>query len=60
MQQVIDEFNEADRAIKTTFQKADPRLVVSLIFDHNAGRENIYTLEIILKPGQDTEQVHAS
>lgn len=60
VQQVIDEFNEADGAIKETFPKVDPRLVVALIFDHNARKENIYTLEIMLKPGQDTEKIRES
>jgi hypothetical protein len=35
----------------------DPILVVRLIFDEKAKKENIYTLEIILKPEQDTEQI---
>ena len=35
----------------------DPLLVVQLIFDEKANRENIYTLEMILKPDQDTEQI---
>ena len=57
IEDVIREFTEADNAIKTVFPKVDPILVVSLIFDEKAKKENIYTLEIILKPEQDTKQI---
>jgi aerobic-type carbon monoxide dehydrogenase small subunit (CoxS/CutS family) len=54
---VIDKFNAADGSIRATFPKVDPRLVVALVFDRNAKQQNIYTLEVILKPGQDTERM---
>ena len=54
---VVKEFTEADNAIKTVFSKVDPLLVVRLIFDEKAKKENIYTLEVILKPEQDTQQI---
>jgi hypothetical protein len=57
VKEVVKEFTEADNAIKRVFSKVDPILVVRLIFDENANKENIYTLEIILKPAQDTEQI---
>lgn len=57
VKEVVKEFTEADNAIKTVFSKVDPLLVVRLIFDEKAKRENIYTLEIILKPEQDTQQI---
>jgi hypothetical protein len=57
VKEVVKEFTEADNAIKTVFSKVDPLLVVQLIFDEKANRENIYTLEMILKPDQDTEQI---
>ena len=57
VQDVVDKFNLADNEIKATFPKVDPRLVAALVFDHNAKRENIYTLEIMLKPGQDTGKI---
>lgn len=57
VEEVVKEFTEADNAIRTVFPKVDPILVVSLIFDQKAQKENIYTLEIILKPGQDTQQI---
>ena len=57
VEEVVKEFTEADNAIKTVFSKVDPLLVVRLIIDEKANRENIYTLEMILKPDQDTEQL---
>src|ERR671919_296038 len=57
VKEVVKEFTEADNAIKMIFPKVDPLLVVRLIFDEKANRENIYTLEMILKPDQDTEQI---
>ena len=57
VKEVVKEFTEADNVIKTVFSKVDPLLVVRLIFDEKANRENIYTLEMILKPDQDTEQI---
>lgn len=57
IEDVVREFTEADNAIKAVFPKVDPILVVSLIFDEKAKKENIYTLEIILKPEQDTKQI---
>ena len=57
VKEVVKEFTEADNAIRTVFSKVDPLLVVRLIMDEKANRENIYTLEMILKPDQDTEQL---
>jgi hypothetical protein len=57
VKEVVKEFTEADNAIKRVFSKVDPILVVRLIFDQKAKKENIYTLEILLKPEQDTQQI---
>ncbi|HEY7506591.1 MAG TPA: hypothetical protein VH621_03215 [Nitrososphaera sp.] len=57
VQDVVKEFTEADNAIKTVFPKVDPLLVVLLIFDRRANRKEIYTVEVRLKPGQDTERI---
>jgi hypothetical protein len=43
VKEVVREFTEADDAIKTVFPKVDPILVVRLIFDEKANKENIYT-----------------
>lgn len=57
VEDVIKKFNEADNAIKSVFPKADPLLVVGLIFAQNAGKEALYTLEIRIKPGQDLDAI---
>ena len=56
---VVEKFGVLDSSIRTTFPKTDPRLVVSLIFDKrkNTNSGDIYTLEIMLKPGQDTQAI---
>jgi hypothetical protein len=54
--EVVKEFTEADNAIKRVFSKVDPLLVVRLIFDEKVKKENIYTLEIILKPDQQIRE----
>jgi hypothetical protein len=55
VQDVVNKFNTLDGTLRKVFSKVDPLLVVALIFDKNANKNNIYTLEVILKPGQDTE-----
>lgn len=57
VKEVVKVFTEADNAIKNVFSKVDPLLVVRLIFDQKAKKENIYTLEIILKPEQNTQEI---
>jgi len=57
VEEVVKEFTEADNAIKKVFPKVDSVLVVRLIFDEKAKRENIYTLEAILKPEQNTQEI---
>jgi len=55
--EVVKEFTEADSAIRRVFPKVDPLLVVRLIFDRKEGKEHIYTLESILKAGQNLEEI---
>lgn len=54
---VVREFSEADDAIKSVFPKVDPILVVRLIFDQKAKKNNVYTVEAIIKGEQDTETI---
>ena len=54
MEDVRNKFNKLDDTLKRVYSNVDSLLVVSLIFDRNANKKNIYTLEVILKPGQDT------
>ena len=57
VEDVVNKFNILDSALKSVFSKVDPLLIVSLIFDRNANENLIYTLEVILKPGQDTKAI---
>jgi hypothetical protein len=57
IQDVVREFTESYNAIRTVYSKADPLLVIRLIFDHKDNKNSIYTLEINLKPGQDLEEI---
>jgi hypothetical protein len=54
---VVNKFNKLDDTLKHVYSKVDPFLVVSLIFDRNENKKYIYTLEVILKPGQDTNVI---
>lgn len=57
VEDVRKQFNETDKAIRSVFPKTDPLLVVGLIFAQNAGREELYTLEINIKKGQDLNAI---
>ena len=57
VQDVVSKFNTLEGALNEVFSKVDPLLVVSLIFDRIAEKNNIYTVEAILKPGQGTEVI---
>jgi hypothetical protein len=54
---VVDKFNVLDASLKKAFSKVHPLLVVSLIFDRNANKEDIYTIEVVLKRGRNTEEL---
>ena len=57
VEDVVSKFNILDSTLKQEFSKVDPLLVVALIFDRRANEKHIYTLETILKPGQDINAV---
>jgi hypothetical protein len=57
VEEVVNKFNILDSALKNIFSKVDPLLIISLIFDRKANENHIYTLEVILKPGQDTKAI---
>lgn len=54
IEDVVNKFSKLDDTLKRVYSKVDPFLVVSLIFDRKANKEYIYTIEVMLKPGQDT------
>jgi hypothetical protein len=53
VEDVVKKFNILDDVLKKVFSKVDPLLVVSLIFDRKANEKHIYTIEAILKPGEN-------
>jgi hypothetical protein len=53
VEDVVKKFNILDNALKKVFSKVDPLLVVSLIFDRKTNEKHIYTVEAILKPGEN-------
>lgn len=57
VEEVVNKFNILDEALKHVYSKVDPLLVVSLIFDKNANKKYIYTVEAIMKPGLDTKTI---
>jgi hypothetical protein len=57
IEEVVKEFTEADNAIRKIYPKVDPLLVVRLIFDSKEGKQHIYTLETIIKSGQNSEEI---
>lgn len=56
--EVLSRFGELEDAIKTHFGKIDPRLIVDMIFRNRSGKKDpIYTLEVFIKPNQNTDQI---
>jgi hypothetical protein len=54
---LISKFDNLDQALKSVFPKVDPRTVVSLIMQGRKVENPLYTLETILKPGQNTDDI---
>lgn len=57
VEDVVNKFKILDDTLKQVYSKVDPLLVVSLIFDRNANKKYIYTIEAIMKPGLDTKAI---
>jgi hypothetical protein len=54
---VILRFDSLDQTLKSVFPKVDPRTVVNLILREKNDNNPLYTLQVTLKPGQDTEAI---
>ena len=57
VQDLVDKFKAAADSAKTLYPKVNPLLVANLYFDNQADYKRIYTLEVILKRDQDTEEI---
>jgi hypothetical protein len=56
--EVLKKFDELEVAMKTHLSKVDPPLVVDLILrQKRAKKDPIYTLEVFIKPNQNTELI---
>lgn len=55
--EVIEKFSAAKSAAQSVFPKVSPALVMNLYLDQQADHKRIYTMEIILNRGQDTEEL---
>jgi hypothetical protein len=54
---VILRFDSLDQTLKSVFPKVDPGTVVNLILREKNDNNPLYTLQVTLKPGQDTEAI---
>jgi hypothetical protein len=57
VEDVVNKFNILDDTLKHVFSKVDPLLVVSLIFDRNADKNQIYTLRVMMKPALNKDAI---
>jgi hypothetical protein len=56
--EVLSRFGELEDVIKTHYGKVDPRLLVDMIFRQRGTKKDpIYTLEVFIKPNQNTDQI---
>ena len=55
--EVLKKFDELVTSMRTHFGKVDQRLIVDLILRQKNEKDPIYTLEVFIKGGQNTEQI---
>ena len=58
--EVLKKFDEFETSMKTHLGKVDPTLIVDFILRQKRDRNNknpIYTLEVFIKPNQNTEEI---
>ena len=54
---VVSRFDSLEESLKSVFPKVDPRTVVGLIIREKKQKDPLYTLETIIKPGQNTDDI---
>jgi hypothetical protein len=54
---VISKFDSLEQALKSAFPKVDPRSVIGLIMSERNQQNPLYTLEAVIKPGQDVDAI---
>jgi hypothetical protein len=56
--ELLKKFHELEEAMKAYLNKVDPPLIVDLILRQKIERKDpIYTLEVFIKPNQNTEEI---
>jgi hypothetical protein len=59
--EILQKFDELEKSIKTHLGKVDPVLIVDLLLrqrkETNRDKNPIYTLEVFIKPNQNTEEI---
>ena len=55
--EVLKKFDELENAMRIHLGKVDPPLIVDLILRQRKEKNPIYTLEVFVKPGQDTNEI---
>lgn len=54
---VVSRFDSLEQSLKSVFPKIDPRTVVGLIIRGKKQKDPLYTVEAVIKPGQNTEDI---
>jgi hypothetical protein len=54
---VVSRFDDLEQALKSVFPKVDPRTVFGLVMREKKDKNPLYTLETVLKPGQNTDAI---
>ncbi|MFZ0510030.1 MAG: hypothetical protein WAM14_00360 [Candidatus Nitrosopolaris sp.] len=55
--EVQKKFDELENAIRIHLGKVDPTLIIDLILRQKNEKDPIYTLEVFIKAGQDTNEI---
>ena len=54
---VISRFDSLEESLKSVFPKVDPKSVIGLIIREKKEKNPLYTLETVIKPGQNTDAI---
>jgi hypothetical protein len=55
--EVLQRFDELENAMSTNLGKVDPPLIVDMILRQKKQKDPLYTLEVFIKPKQNTEEI---
>ena len=54
---VISRFDSLEESLKSVFPKVDPRSVIGLILREKIDKNPLYTIETVIKSGQNTDDI---